>query len=70
MVMRVKELRMRAGLTQTGLATQMGVGQNSVSNWETETVLPKTRELPQLAKLLGCSMPALAEILGRREPRK
>lgn len=56
MVMRIKELREAAGLKQTELAQKMSVLQNSVSNWETEVALPKARDLPLLAKILGCSI--------------
>ena len=56
MVMRIKELREAAGVTQSVLATQMGTIQSSVCNWESEAALPKSRDLPRLAKLLGCSI--------------
>ena len=56
MVMRIKELRRSANLTQTQLADEMGVAQNCVSGWETEVALPRTRQLPDLARVLGCSI--------------
>ena len=56
MVMRIKELRRSATLTQTQLADEMGVAQNCVSGWETEVALPRTRQLPDLARVLGCSI--------------
>lgn len=59
MVMRIKALRRAAGLTQDDLASAMGIAQNSISQWETEVVLPRTRDLPQLAKVLGCSIDEL-----------
>lgn len=51
--MRIKELRQERGLGQADLARCMGVFQNTVSNWETEAALPKTRQLPLLAQVLG-----------------
>lgn len=56
MVMRIKEHRAQAGLTQVQLGTQMGVSQPTVAGWETEVALPKARELPRLARVLGCSI--------------
>lgn len=56
MVMRIRELREAANLQQKQVAAHMGVLQTAVSNWETEVALPKARELPRLAKVLGCSI--------------
>ena len=58
-MMRIRELREGAGMTQNGLAVEMGVNQNTVSCWETEVSLPKARELPRLAKVLGCTISEL-----------
>ena len=49
MMMRIRELREAANLTQKELAEEMGVQQNAVSNWEAEISLPKTKDLPLLA---------------------
>lgn len=59
MIMRIKDLRKEVGLTQVDLGVQMGVTQNTVSDWETENSLPRARQLPLLAKVLGCSIDAL-----------
>lgn len=56
MVMRIRELREAANLQQKQVAAHMGVLQTAVSNWETEVALPKARELPWLARVLGCSI--------------
>lgn len=56
MIMRIKELRVAAGITQDELAIGMSVNQNSVSQWEHEISLPRTRQLPDLARLLGVSI--------------
>lgn len=56
MVMRIKELREAANLQQKQVAERMGVLQSAVSNWETEVALPKARQLPRLAQVLGCSI--------------
>ncbi len=56
MVMRIKELREAAELQQRQIAESMGVLQTAVSNWETEVALPRARQLPRLARVLGCSI--------------
>ncbi len=56
MVMRIREWREGAGLSQKELAMRMGVVPGAVSNWESELALPKARDLPLLARVLGCSI--------------
>lgn len=56
MVMRIQPLRIKAGLTQVKLGEQMGVAQCVISEWERESYLPKSRDLPLLAKVLGCEI--------------
>ena len=56
MVMKIKELREAANLQQKQVAKRMSVLQSAVSNWETEVALPKARQLPLLAQVLGCSI--------------
>ena len=60
MIMKIKALRKARGITQQ-LADSAGVARNAVSTWESEVSLPKTRELPRLAKILGCSINDLFE---------
>ncbi len=55
-VMRIHELREAAGLTQAQLAVQMGLTQSTICAWESEIYLPKARQLPALAKALGCEI--------------
>lgn len=56
LIMRIRELRRNADMNQQQLADAMGVAQNCVSQWETEVALPRTRQLPELAKVFGCSI--------------
>lgn len=56
MLMRIRELRESKNMTQKKLAEEMGVQQNAVSNWEAETSLPKTKDLPLLARTLSCTI--------------
>ena len=59
MVMQIKKLRERANMTQLQLAAAMGTTQTGVSNWENEVSLPRTRELPKLAQVMGCTIDEL-----------
>ncbi len=59
MIMRIKELRQMAGMTQQQVADSMGVLTSAVSNWESEVALPRARQLPLLAQVLGCSIDEL-----------
>ena len=55
-ILRLRKLRTSLGLSQGQLAQALGVSQNVLSMWETETVLPRTRDLPRLARVLGCQI--------------
>lgn len=56
MVMKIKALREAKHISQADLANSMGVFQSAVSNWESEVALPRSRDLPLLAKVLGCEI--------------
>jgi len=56
MVMRIKELRKQVGYTQAQLSIEVGVTQSIISDWENEVYLPRTRDLPALARLFHCSI--------------
>lgn len=57
--MRIRELREARGLRQSQLAEDMGILQSAVSNWESEVALPRARELPRLARILGVEISEL-----------
>lgn len=52
MVMRIRELRQAIGLDQVAFGQAVGATQGTVSDWENERYLPKTRQLPLLASVL------------------
>lgn len=56
MVMRIKERRKAIGMKQVELADAMGTSQSTVTGWETETYLPRARDLPRLAQVLKCGI--------------
>ncbi len=60
-MMRIREIRISQNISQLQLATSMGVTSSVVSNWEHETALPRTRQLPELARILGCTIDELFE---------
>ena len=52
---KIQALRREAGLSQEGLADQLGVSRQAVSKWENGTADPSTSNLIALAKLYGIS---------------
>ena len=62
---RIAQLRREAGLSQEGLAEQMGVSRQAVSKWEKGLSYPDTENLLALAALFGVSADHLAGL--RRE---
>lgn len=58
-VMTIQAMRKAAGLSEGELAGKMGVTKSTVLEWEKETYLPKTRELPALADALECGIDEL-----------
>ncbi len=68
MVMRIRELREAREMTQGELAERMGVDRTGVNKWESEVALPRARQLPQLAEVLGCSISELFEDPGETGP--
>lgn len=55
----LKILREKANLTQQQLADKLGIDRSSIAKWETGNCFPRTSTLPQLAKILGCSVDEL-----------
>lgn len=54
--------RKTAGLSQEGLADQMGVERSTVQRWEVGHSTPQPSHRPQLATALGISDDKLAEL--------
>lgn len=59
--MDIKTQREKAGITQAELATRLKVTQAAIAIWETGEAMPRADKLPELAKVLGCSIDALFE---------
>lgn len=60
-IMRIKEMREAAKISRGELAESMGVVPACITNWEREFALPRARQLPQLAAVLGCTINDLFE---------
>lgn len=54
--MRIEEMRKHLKLTQKDVADKIGVSQACVAMWETGEAMPRADKLPELAKILGCSI--------------
>lgn len=54
--MNIKNIRKKAGLTQTELAEALNVGQSAVAAWETGQALPQADKLVKIAKVLHCTV--------------
>ena len=55
----IRIMRKRAGLLQKDLAERIGVAQGIISLWETDKAFPRADKLPQLARILGCTIDEL-----------
>lgn len=56
---RLAQLRQSAGLSQQGLADQLSVTRQAVSNWEREQTLPDLDTLRSIARVLGTDLNTL-----------
>ena len=56
---RIRELRLRAGMSQEDLADVLGIDKTSVSHWELGMSAPKHRRLDRVARALGVSVAEL-----------
>ena len=52
----IKNLRKKEKLTQIDLAKKLKIGQSTVAMWETGEAMPRADKLPELAKILGCTI--------------
>jgi transcriptional regulator with XRE-family HTH domain len=55
----LKRRRMELKISQGELATQLGVTQGAVAQWESGITQPTIDKLLQLSKLLGCTVEQL-----------
>ncbi len=55
----IYDLRKKKGLTQSDLASAIGVSYQAISKWETNVSIPDTMLLPAIADVLECSIDVL-----------
>ena len=55
-MIKIKELRLSVGLTQSELAEKLNVLQSTVARWESGDNTPRTEKLPELAEILKCTI--------------
>lgn len=59
---KIKDLRLKAGLTQEQLAAKLSVAPQSVSKWENAAAMPDITTLPLLAEIFGVSIDELFDL--------
>lgn len=60
-MLRIKELREKAGVTRAELAGKTGVSPVAVFKWETGQAFPTCDKLPAIAQALDCGVNDLFE---------
>ncbi len=53
---RIRDLRKEKKMSQQDLADKLGVDRTAVVKWESNTHMPRTGRLLQIAKILDCSV--------------
>lgn len=56
LLLRIKFLREKAGISQADLSARVRVNQTAVSQWERGVALPSCDKLPALAEALSCTI--------------
>ena len=57
--MNIRAKRIEKYMTQAEIAAQIGVNQNTISQWETGERMPRAVMIIQLAKILDCTVDEL-----------
>lgn len=59
--MSISSRRQSKGLTQQRLADELRINRSTVAMWEAGESFPRADKLPQLARILGCTINDLFE---------
>lgn len=54
--MNIKTLRIKNGFRQKDLAKELDVDRSTIAKWETGEAVPKTERLPEIARVLSCTI--------------
>lgn len=60
-MIKIKELRQKAGITQVELSKRLNVCQSAIAMWESGVNAPRADKLPEIAKILKCDVADLFE---------
>lgn len=55
-MLNIRVLRTNRHITQVELAKILGITQATLSDWENNKIAPKAERLPEIAKVLKCSV--------------
>ena len=66
---RLKQARLRSGLSQVELGKQLGVVYQQIARWEAQKVPPSSDTLARLAQILGCTTDWLLELVDQPTER-
>lgn len=55
-MIQIKVLREKKKITQDQMAEKLGIGRTAVSMWESGESKPRADKLPELARILGCTI--------------
>ena len=55
----IKRFRHKLNISQAALAYSMRVAQQAVAKWEAGESMPRADRLPELARILGCTIDEL-----------
>jgi len=55
----IRNRREKAGLSQENIAKGLSVSQQAVAKWENGKALPRADKLPELARILNCTIDEL-----------
>ena len=57
--MKLKEFRVKSGMDQSELADMLKVSQTTISMWENNKTVPRTKNLLKIATALNCTIDEL-----------
>ena len=60
--LRIKQLRMKAKLTQEELASRLGVTSQAISKWENQVTMPDVSLLPEISEVFGVTIDELFDL--------
>ena len=62
---KIRQFRLKAGLTQEQLADKLGIGPQSVSKWENSVAMPDITALPLIAEIFGVQIDDLFDLTAK-----